>query len=52
MFQALLHHRVEGGVEEALHEGVGGVVGAGGLALVAGELGEGEAGAVAADLRS
>ena len=47
----LLHHRVEGGVEQALHQRVGRVVGAGGLALVAGELGEGEAGAVGADLR-
>jgi len=39
-FDGLLHHRVEGGVEQALHQRVGRVVGAGGLALVAGELGE------------
>ena len=47
----LLHDRVEGGVEQALHERVGRVVGAGGLALVAGELGKGEARAVGTDLR-
>ena len=46
-----LHHRVERGVEQALHQYVGGVVGAGGLAGIAGELGEGEVRAVAAHLR-
>ena len=46
-----LHHRVERGVEQALHQHVGSVVGAGGLPGVAGELGEGEVRAVAAHLR-
>ena len=46
----LVHYRVQGGVQQALHQGVGGVVGAGGLALVASELGEAETGAVGADL--
>ena len=46
-----LHHRVERGVEEALHQYVGGVLGAGGLAGIAGELGEGEIRAIAAHLR-
>ena len=46
-----LHHRVERGVEQALNQYVGGVVGAGRLAGIAGELGEGEVRAVAAHLR-
>ena len=45
-----LDHRVEGRVEQALHQRVGRVVGARGLARVAGELREGEARAVAAEL--
>lgn len=50
--QPFVDHGVEGGVEEALDEAVRRVVGAGGLAFVAGELGKGETRAVAADLRS
>ena len=46
------HNRVEGRVEQALHEAVRRVVAAGGLAFVAGELGEGKPRAVGADLRS
>jgi len=42
---------IEGGIEQALHEAIGRVVAAGGLAFVAGELGKGEPCAVAADLR-
>ena len=47
----LLDDGVERGVEQALHQRVWRVVRARRLALVAGELGEGEAGAVGADLR-
>ena len=47
----LLHHRVQRRVQQTLHQGVGRVVGAGGLAGVAGELGEGEVRPVAAHPR-
>ena len=47
----LPHHRVEGRVQQTLHQGVGRVVGPGRLAGVAGELGEGEVCAVTAHLR-
>ena len=50
LLQSIFDHRLEGGVEQALDEGVRGVVGAGGLAVVAGGGVEGKGAGVEIDL--